>query len=439
MRKFLDYSAESAFAGRVYSPEEEDVLAGETAAEEVEIAGEIAEADRALDTSDALEDLALVADTIEDASTTDVQLVETAVQVAAGPDIEVEEIVPALESYVGRRLSLEGLRETARTIWKNVQEWLKKIWGQIKDFFYKIFGQIPGLRRKVADMRKRVEEAASKKKEETKVTITSGMKHLSVNFAPVKNISELNAGLSNYKALSEDIATYIKESADVFGNATKLVESYDPESSDAMATLHTNLAKFAPAGKVGKLSMSAGGVEGYDGFKVSASPELLGNVRLIQKDAIIDQTPNGNIQLATLERLRRSGMEMIGTTSKSKSLAKEVEFTVASTSELDKVLSTMEEILDNVEKAQRGTALQAAEKARDGLKSACDKMTSAYEKAQKNSETSQATLAIFKSLINLNSWGVRTLSSPATSACQNSLSVVRAGLALVAKNLTAYK
>lgn len=443
MRKFITPSFEGAQLGLgVLSIEEEEMLIAETPAEEVEIQAEIAEADHALEVSDALEDLAMVADSIDEASTTDVQLLETAVSVAAGPDVEVEEIVPAMESYIGRKISTEGLVETARAIWKNIQEWLKKIWAKVKNFFYKLFGQVPGLRRKIEAAKKRIDDYSGYKKEENTVTVSAGMKFMSIDGTAVKNVKAFQDGLEDWKVIADSAADVVKNAEELFNQAEKVVSDFDFEkindSFTAVKDLETKVVTKAQAPWL-NYTKPTSVEDNHDpkDFDTGYSKSLLGNL-VYQSVYPTVKASNSNTLLKNLERIRRSRINNVSTLGK-RDLASDVEFTTASLGELTKLLDTADKILDSVEKIKRGSAVEKAERARDKLKTACDKATNAYDKAAKNDKVNRDDLAIFKALLALNQFGTNYLAVPTTSMAQGAVSVVQATLSLVGKNLTAYK
>ena len=197
MRRFLATESYSDFRGEL-SLEEEQVLMDEAATDAAEVDKDLGESERVIEVSDALEDLAVIADGIEEATPAEAALIETAGDMAvAGTDVQPEEVVPAMESYIGRRIATEGIRETARAIWESIQRWVKSIWEKIEKFFYKLFGVIPGMRKRIAALEKRVDEAVGKKVEEKKVTISSGVASLCIDYKPVKNEGEFLKGVTS--------------------------------------------------------------------------------------------------------------------------------------------------------------------------------------------------------------------------------------------------
>lgn len=114
----------------------------------------------------ALEDLEEIAGSIQEATQKDVLLVDTAITTAvAGMDVDSEEIVPAIEQYVGKRINLEGIGSFISGIWKMIMSILNRIWAMISKFFTGLFGRA-----------KRSEKKAKKLVEQFQKKQTSKMK-----------------------------------------------------------------------------------------------------------------------------------------------------------------------------------------------------------------------------------------------------------------------
>ena len=102
--------------------EEAEVMEEEARELAAEITADNAEAERAADLSDSLEDLAVVASSIDEATPAETQLIQLAGDMATAGDEEVtsEDIVPATESFVGQRIAVEGFVEKAKQIWEAI-------------------------------------------------------------------------------------------------------------------------------------------------------------------------------------------------------------------------------------------------------------------------------------------------------------------------------
>jgi putative nucleotidyltransferase with HDIG domain len=162
-----------------------------------EITADNAEAERAADLSDSLEDLAVVASSIDEATPAETQLIQLAGDMATAGDEEVtsEDIVPATESFVGQRIAVEGFVEKAKQIWEAIKKYLKDLWVKVEKFFYNIYGAIPRVRKQVKALRERLTDAqdAGKSLDEDgkKFELSSGLESLKVNEKVATSIGEV--------------------------------------------------------------------------------------------------------------------------------------------------------------------------------------------------------------------------------------------------------
>ncbi len=125
--------------------------------EVVAVDTELQEVRRMEDTALALEDMAIVEDHITEASPTDLLLIETATRLAAaGSDIEVEEVIPGLESYIGNKPSLEGIKQLASTIWNAIVNFCRKIWSRVLHFFNLMITSLFGVKRALTKQKEKI-------------------------------------------------------------------------------------------------------------------------------------------------------------------------------------------------------------------------------------------------------------------------------------------
>jgi hypothetical protein len=192
MRRNYVTESSSYPSTRVLSLEEEAVEVAEMA----EIGNEITEdnngQERAADTVQGLENLEAVVTNIEETTPAEAALVDQAVDMATtGTQIDADDIAPSMESYVGKRMAIESIRDSAARIWNSIMEMLKRIWERVETFFYKAFGVLPSIRRRLESLEDAIDAARSKSIENKKVTVTSGVTYLSIDYKPVKKGSEL--------------------------------------------------------------------------------------------------------------------------------------------------------------------------------------------------------------------------------------------------------
>lgn len=441
MRRILNTALEAQAlpAASMISLEEEQIMLDEAASNQAEVAQDLSEAERIIEVSDALEDLAVVADGIEEATPAEAALVEVAGDMAvAGSDVTPEEIVPAMESYIGRRIATETIRETAANIWKSIQDFLKKIWTKIQDFFYKIFGTIPAIRRRLKDLEKRADETHGKSLGETKsVKLSTGLKALSIDGKVVKNASEIAGGV---KSLSESVtyvfSTYIDNTVKRGEVIAKAIESFDPASAAKVAE---DLVGELRGTKSGPVPGHGGDdLKRFPGFATQIGTPIFGNVSLASKN--FKEGSDNQTDLGRLDRYRRGGVELLATSEKEANLPSDVEIAALSPTEVTKLVGEIETILTKMEEYQRGAKAKAIQKTRGDLEAASKKATAAFEKAEKSEDVGEkAALPYYKALLNFNASFTRWAQTPAMPLVSQGITSIKAVVMVCEKSLALYK
>ena len=215
--------------------EDEEVAVSEAQELAAEIPADLADAERSVDVAEGLQSVAEVADNIESPTATDIALIQTAGDLAvAGSDVPAEEVIPvageALESAIGRRIATESIRETAVAIYRRLEAFVKRIWEKIEAFWHRHFGTLPRLKRKIEEMKKRVEATSGKKLEgdAKKFEISSGLKALSVDYKAVKSGAELKSALDYlYTVAKEVYVSGAKGAAETGKEIAKLISEIE--------------------------------------------------------------------------------------------------------------------------------------------------------------------------------------------------------------------
>lgn len=74
-------------------------------------------------------------------------------------------VMECFESIYERKqayeVSMEGILDGIKKIWKAIVEAIRKIWQRIKDFMYKLFGTIPKLKREIEKLQREISETRS--------------------------------------------------------------------------------------------------------------------------------------------------------------------------------------------------------------------------------------------------------------------------------------
>ncbi len=424
------------------SREEEEVMADEAADAAGEAQTGLDESERMLGLTDSLEDLAEIASGIEEATPVETQLLTVAGNMAvAGSDVPADEIVPAMEGFIGKRIACEGFREKASAIFRAIMAQVKKVWGYIEKFFYNIFGTIPRLKKDLKELRSRVDGVNGRKLEEKKITVSSGVKALSVDYSTPKNGADITKGLS----------TLLKEVGDVYGPYTDKMAKVGEVAADHMSDFDADkpaesVEKFLKAvtSAFGGLSVgsSAKAAAGrFPGFTVAQGDALPGNVSLfLKKIETSGARDHGSALLNQLEHVRHAGIELHATSDKDKSVPNDFQMDTMTSANMHTAIDDMEKILDKLEDFNRGKRTAEMKKTRTRLEAAGEKASKAAEKADKSSEASdRAVVAYYRGLVSYNQAYARWCQNPAVPLLNSSLATVRSSISVIAKSISAYK
>lgn len=419
------------------SMEEEALLVGEAGEDLAQAEAEITEVERVEDLADALEDLAEVADTITEAQPADLAMVETATRAAlAGTDVEVEEVIPALESFKGTTISTEGLRETARRLWDNIVEMLKKVWEKLEGFFYKLVGTIPRLRKSAEDLKARAEATVGKAAEETKHQLGGEAGTLAVGGKAPKNAAEILASLGVVRKQGDAVfKKYAGTLAKAGEQMASAISDFDIEKASdglqrvctaAIAVGISEVAKICDATVTNDPRWRAG--------EAKMSPALPGGKSIV---FVAGQLTDKTNPLAYADGIRRTYAEVVMTSSKKQDAVRNGEFTTMNTSDAIAIADAILGICDVVEEFQRGKGQKDLAKARDKMKEAGAKATAKLEKSRK--DQGAVPISYYKSAINFNVAYGRWATSPMGSLASLSLTACRAALVVANKSLSQYK
>lgn len=461
MRKFLgNVALEARHDGIALEEDEVAVITAETAISAVEVAQDLNEVDRLVGVSDGLEDLAVIADNIDEASATDVALVENSAQMAvAGTDVAPEEMIPealpepiegavASEAYRGRKIATEGIREVAKTIWENIKSFLKKIWEKIEGFFYKIVGTIPTMRRKLETLRKRVDDTSGKVIDNDKKTIkiTSGVAILSIDYKPVKEEAALKTSFSKWEETVKKCygayTTSVSKAGESLANA---IRDFDVEASSN--SLKTVCDAFDSA-NVGKVFTTGTELTGrFNGFKTLSHENLFGNHTLASKTPSTATDTAADAILTRAELSRNTAIVLIPTSDKTKDIPTDFEMKAISTSAMSDLIKTADNLLDTLEEYSRGKAWKEIVKQRKAIETASDKAQKAFDKYKESDAKSldntsgrtSETVAHYRAALNFNQAFARMVSNPAQPLYTNSLTLINAITSVISKSLACYK
>lgn len=437
MRRNYVTESSSYPTARVLSLEEEAVEVAEMA----EIGNEITEdnngQERAADTVQGLENLEAVVTNIEETTPAEAALVDQAVDMATtGTQIDADDIAPSMESYVGKRMAIESIRDSAARIWNSIMEMLKRIWERVETFFYKAFGVLPSIRRRLESLEDAIDAARSKSIENKKVTVTSGVTYLSIDYKPVKKGSEL---LSAVKELNKTASYVFNDGVEAFAKAGEDIATAISDFEVAKKDESVKKAIEALKSMGGKLTKLPGnsGSGGDSSHHVKYGSQLLGNQRLAATTA---KSSDEAGELGTLDIMRRAGVKWEKSRDKAGQATGSFEFETMSTSEAASLVKELVALVDVLEDYKRGSAWKEVTKARTNLEKASAKAAAELDKVKGSSEADErVALPYYRALVRLNQSYVGWTSTPATQLMSHSVNTINAVIAVIKKSLAQYK
>lgn len=450
MRNFLNTALEGhqdpTFAN--LSLEEEQDLLVEATTDEAAVNADMAQVERISDMSDALEDLAVVTDGMgEDGpSDTEAALVDTMANMAvAGTDVEATEIVPAMESFGGRKLrySSESIRDRAKAIWESIRKFLKQIWDKITSFFYKIFGTIPALRRRLEALKKSIDDNSRRVIEDKKITISTSVSALSVDYKQPKNGEELKKNFTTFVNEAKDIYTAVADSGLKLGEIVlKGLEDFDGDKpAESLRGFRREFMGQFKNIKPGTTGSDLSGKRFGDELKVMGSAPLMGNITIIAKIPKEVGGKDGDAPtVRVLEMIRKVGFEVIQTSEKPKDSPASFEMETCSNGTMSSLVEEALDLLDVLEKFQRGKRASEMKSLRGKMETASDRLSKDMDKLAGSDEKAERdAVPYYRAMVNFNSAYARWMKDPAMPMVSHSLASIRGVMNVCQKSISAYK
>lgn len=416
----------------VLSLEEEAVELVEAAELQAEVVQDIAEVNKLTETSQVMEDMAAVADSIEEATPAETQLIEMVGDVAvAGTDVDASEIVPAMESFTGKRISTEAIKERAIAIWESIQKFIARIWAAIEQFFYKVFGTIPGMRKKIEALQAKVKDLGDKKPEAGKMKLML-TRSAQVNGKLIDGEATLLTSLKDMGEAShyvyKDHVSFLTKSGDIIAKA---IDGFEPtKAAEHAEGLRAKLEAHAPKAVPGNgNSVITAGVN----MKVTAGSALMGNNSLA---LVTSSIPKEVGTLGALDMLRRTGVTYAATTTKVEDKSTFMSIGPMTKAGMETALKACLSLIDTLETFKRGSDYTNLLKLHKSIEAASTKATKTMKD---ESADVVAAKPYFRSMLNFNATYMNWVSNPAMAMYRGSLSAVGTTLSIVSHSVSMYK
>lgn len=428
------------------SVEEAEVMEETAISQSEELTEEVAEANRMLDVADSMEDLAVVTEPIVEATPAETQLVQIAgdMAVAGSDEVTAEDLVPATESFVGRRIASEAFMDKAREIWERIKQWLKEVWAKVEKFFYNIFGTIPRAKKKLEALEKRIEDIEDDGKTLGKdgrtFDLSSGIGSLMVGNAPVKGAKGLLDGLDVTKQAVEKC--FSKSTFTGISDAiTKGIENFNFKNTDgaesSLTALNTALATALDTKGLPGVAVVTDSK--FENQTVIALRGVLGGRDLVFRfPKKADTSKTSALQIA--EKLRQSRLEFTNTYKTVKE-PDEIKFNTLSLSECRDVIEKCQELLVVMEKFHRGSDRKEILKGKDELIKASERFAKDWDKdfSDEESTTRRAIRPYANALIKYNTFYTTLCVTATQQAFAVTRQSVNAAIMVVSRSLSQYK
>lgn len=403
-----------------------------------EVATDLATVERLEQSAAGLEDIAAINESVvTEAGEGELALTEVAADLATiGTDIEgAAEMVPALESYAGKRISMEGIKDTAKQIWAAIKAFMKKIWEKIVAFWRRITDQVPSVVKAAKKLQARAEATRGKtlKEKGEKTGITSSEGHaLLIDDKKATGFSDLTKGLDALKATNDAVlsehANRVKAAGDFIAGKLEKFNLDDPEAS--LASLNSSVKQVMKKALKSINTTVSGDKRFGSDMEVTRSEHLFGN-RAVFLTQIKESS--GGTALGVAQNLRSMSCTLTASKEKLKEHTGEFEISTLTPSDCEKLA---DQIIDNMEVLKKFQT-----KARRDLETGAGSVSSAGDKIEKkpDDKTSPNAIKHYQAALQYGSVYAKWCASPFMSLLSHTLASSRTIISVANKSLSQYK
>lgn len=415
-----------------------------------EQANDLAQADAELDEVYRLQDVAdkteETADYIEQginqkedgATEGEVALAEQVADLAtAGTGESAETVMPAVESYIGSKVSTEGFREVVRNIIDTIKRMIKKIVDRLKAFWRKMTSRLSALKRSAEELKERAGKMSGKHAKEKKFEVSGSVARLiSYENKPVKNGAELISGIKDLnKDMAEVANTYCPEVSKVGEKLADELSSFDPEKGlvhlgKINKTINEMLVRASKSATDAKSSSDSRFTSADT--KLTSSGPILGGKTVFA--SMWSGTNDGDAR--DVARRIQSSSVFMADSKKDQTDPESASLDVFTAAQVQDIA---EEVIRGCEVLRRyseGKGLKDMEKAGEAVRKAADKIGNVKADEDKVTQENQTATRL---AIQFGSTYVAWTKEPYTALAAHVCSVFRASMAAGSKALSQYE
>lgn len=170
-----------------------------------------------------LEAIATFLESEPEPSLEDLALVDNALTaVTANTDLTPEYLTPSLESYVGKQVSTETIRDTIVKYYNVIIDFIKRVYATVKTFFFELLDTLKPLRNKYAETLAVLKSVGSVSAKEPKVLVGPAVRKLAVGYKLPVSYNDVLAPLGVLRSVSDSV---FKEHASIVSDISSEIIS----------------------------------------------------------------------------------------------------------------------------------------------------------------------------------------------------------------------
>lgn len=424
------------------APVESDIAIAmsEGAALQGEVTAISLEYERVSDICSSLENLAMVAGSVTEASNAEVGLAIVAGEMAlAGTNLALDVVNPSVETRSGGTISVEGFTDMAKKLWAGIKKMLVKMRDAISGFFKKYFGTTVRLRRAAQSMLDRAEKTASKVIEEQKTELGSECNLLRIDPSN-KKVLEADKVIEGIEVLrgtlTELFDYYTGEMLKVGDLIADGISAYDMSKPSALATfLRPQLSnRNNPIFPQGSHSAMPKKDKRYKTGDVGSRLIGLSTLAFLAGSTRIGPagTPLSNAEILRRTRIvvRPSGYD-----NSTRTPVEEATVTTYATSQVVDICEEIISICDLLDGYDKSSTRKDIDKVEIRIKKESDSLDKRF---QKEDEMKSSAKADVRAVLNFNKSFTMWVSEPHMPLVALAIAVSRAALTASSKSLSNY-
>jgi hypothetical protein len=426
-------ASEDARSIKRVSLEEELIVVG-NANEAAQACDErLSEVERLVDLKQALEDLAVIADNIQQPTPMELDLIDNCAQMAvAGTGMSPENLLKGPPLAVGQEIATEGWTDSAQRLWATIKAFMKKIWDHIETFL-KVHVVLPSIYARLQLALRQLKNRTGELRygNSPQMELTTGLTYLSNGLRIQRSAAEYAQEFDKFGKAVEMVYVANPERVSKLGkDIADSIDSWTGDNTDATLAKLAGVIREANQPLRLPFQLPFNATEGD--FKVRSSHELLGCVYF--KFATFEGTAPDSI--LALDRLRNTGLSV---ESGEEPRDDEITFKHNGPQVYEKLLKDASDMIQTVARFNKsGGAMKKLRQSAKEIEVSSEEALKALAKVDA-AGTAPALIAEVKIMLNFNPAYARWVQQPAVAFYTKVIGVVRALLMLVQNYVSLYE